>query len=124
MDSKKVIYELSKGIICWYGLKKGSQVMLVANKNIDVLSELLIEQGCLVDILKKETVKKNFNKLYDYIIVIDMIERINEPGSFLSDLKKNIKKDGHILIAVDNRLGARYFCGDRDPYTGRNFDGI
>lgn len=124
MDSKELVKELPKGIICWYDFDKYSDVLLVTNNNIEALVDVLCDKTCNVDILTNINLEINLEKVYDYIVIINMLESINKPDLFLNSLKNNIKENGHILIAVDNRLGARYFCGDRDPYTGRNFDGI
>ena len=42
-------------------------------------------------------IKKNF---YFLILVADVIEHIKKPKNLLKDLKKFLKKDGHILITV------------------------
>lgn len=55
---------------------------------------------------------------YDYIIVRDSWETLNEPVSFFADIRKHLNDTGKILIMANNRLGIRYFCGDKDKYTG------
>ena len=35
-----------------------------------------------------------------------------------------LKADGKLFLVTENRMAVRYFCGDKDPFTGRNFDGI
>ncbi len=124
MNSKTIADELPKGIICWYEFNKDSKVMLVADKNTQALTDVLIEKGCVVDVVKNITTDINSCKEYDYVVIIDMLERMVNPVEALIILKKCVKNHGRMLIAVDNRLGMRYFCGDRDPYTGRNFDGV
>ena len=42
-------------------------------------------------------IKKNF---YDLILLADVIEHVKKPKELLKDLKKFLKKDGHILITV------------------------
>ena len=42
-------------------------------------------------------IKKNF---YDLILLADVIEHVKQPKELLKDLKKFLKKDGHILITV------------------------
>ena len=42
-------------------------------------------------------IKKNF---YDLILLADVIEHVKQPKKLLKDLKKFLKKDGHILITV------------------------
>lgn len=61
---------------------------------------------------------------YDFIISVADLEREKYPDLFLLRCKKLLKPEGHLLLAVNNRFGLKYFCGDRDPYTNRNFDGI
>tara|TARA_B100000787_G_scaffold102767_1_gene76102 strand:+ start:54 stop:767 length:714 start_codon:yes stop_codon:yes gene_type:complete len=42
-------------------------------------------------------IKKNF---YDLILLADVIEHVEQPKKLLKNLKKFLKKDGHILITV------------------------
>ena len=42
-------------------------------------------------------IKKNF---YDLILLADVIEHVKQPKELLKNLKKFLKKDGHILITV------------------------
>ena len=43
---------------------------------------------------------------------------------FLKILKKHVKSDGRIVIAIENRLGMKYFAGCMEDHTSGFFDGI
>ncbi len=68
---------------------------------------------------------------YDYITLIGVLEyagrftKGEKPfHTFLNNIKKFLKPDGAILIAIENRLGLKYFSGAPEDHTGRLFDGI
>lgn len=69
---------------------------------------------------------------FDYIILNGVLEYQGngDPNEhvyadFLLRLQETLlKPDGRFLIAVENRLGLRYFCGEHDSFTGRPFDSI
>lgn len=69
---------------------------------------------------------------FDYIVLNGVLELQGngDPdkkvyAAYLRRLRDELlTPDGHLLIAVENRLGLHYFCGDRDSYTGRPFDSI
>lgn len=103
MYAEEIINEIPKGLTMWYPFESENI------KRINTQADLTMEKE---------------KKKFDYIVISSIIEGLREPGSFLHAVKGKLTSKGRVLIAMNNRLGIRYFCGDRDPYTGRNFDGI
>lgn len=134
MNTKELIRELPKGILKWYPFsKRGRALCVVLNQGEDsVITEVLEEAGLSVDRaalqeLESETVSESMQPLgegYDYIIAICVLEYANNPSDIVRRLYKRLCPSGRMLLGIDNRLAIRCFCGDRDPYTERNFDGI
>ncbi len=68
--------------------------------------------------------QKQYAGAFDYIIAVETLERQSAPKEYLHHWKTLLKPDSTLILGMNNRFGLRYFCGDRDPYTDRNFDGI
>ena len=71
------------------------------------------------------------DKKFDYIILAGGLETsyggsndLAAYARFLKSIRKFLRPDGILLIAVENRLGLKYFCGARTPYDGLPFKGI
>jgi SAM-dependent methyltransferase len=100
--------------------KKRSSINLERNKDRDNL-EIFV--GNLNDI--------KFKEKFDYITLNGVLEYAgsftdtNEPyKDFLLNIKKLLKPDGKLLIAIENRYGLKYFAGAKEDHTGKEFDGI
>lgn len=72
-----------------------------------------------------------FNKEFDHIILTGIMERAcqgskdrNDYASYLKKISRLLKPDGKLLLAVDNRLGLKYFCGAKESHGGKAFEGI
>ena len=62
--------------------------------------------------------------LYDIIVAVDIIEYAHNPAAVLKHIHNLLKPDGRFLLAADNRLGIRYFCGDQDAFSGKIYDSV
>ena len=78
-----------------------------------------------------EDIEKNLEEKYDYITLIGVLEygaayiNSSEPYSdFLKMVKNHLNKNGKIVIAIENKLGLKYFAGCKEDHTGRCFEGI
>ena len=70
-------------------------------------------------------------KKYDYAILNGVFEYAmsftdgEDPYvDFLMQIKQFLKPNGKILIAIENRLGLKYFSGATEDHTGKYYDGL
>ena len=127
-QSQELIREIQKGLLQWYDFKEGSLIFYVGEED-EPLAEMLAEKGTKLiygscQLGRQESWKRQYRKRFDYIVCVEMLEKDDDPLSILEGFRHVIKDDGKLLLGMNNRLGLRYFCGDRDPYTDRCFDGV
>ncbi len=125
-EAEKIIADFGVGIIAWYPFKKDTRLLLVGHNDvrIEYLNGICREVVCAdIGDLTREFLDNN-KYSFDYVLIISVIENAKEPEELLSKCRELIRSGGKLLVATDNRFGLRFFCGDSDPYTGRNNDGI
>lgn len=73
----------------------------------------------------------SFDRVFDYIVINDVFSRakqyMREDDAYSALLKKTLKllkPGGKLLIAVENRLGLRYFTGAPEKNSGAMFLGL
>ena len=132
MQTESLIRELPKGLLKWYDFQKGEQALFVTGgiEEFDVLADALCECDTIVnyvsiaDLDSDREPDKISRKKYQYIVMAGVLERSRNPKKVLCKLYNMLEPCGKLLLGMDNRLGVRYFCGDRDRFTERSFDSI
>ena len=68
---------------------------------------------------------------YDIITLIGVLEYgklyidSDEPyKAFLTQIKQHLKPGGKVVIAIENRLGLKYWAGCKEDHTGRYYDSV
>ena len=125
MASDEIIKDLPKALINWYDFQTGSKVLFISGgrPECEVLFDAMEEN-------RIDTVRADMGKLhtisgkFDYIVAAGIIERSENPEEMLAALKPLLKPLGKLLIGAENRLAIRYFCGDKDSFSGHVLDGI
>ncbi len=77
------------------------------------------------------TVEQHLTEQYDYVTLIGVFEYAkvymgceNPYHVFLDKINPHLKEGGKILIAIENRMGLKYFAGCREDHVGMYFEGI
>lgn len=144
--------ETRRSLFNWYEFKKGSS-LLELNGEYGALTGLFCENcksvmSLVQDSHKGELLKKRHREYsnlrtmvgekvglqeekFDYIVSVGQLEYagngskgIERYSDYLKRLLPLLKKGGTILLAVENRYGLRYFCGEKDPFTEVPFAGL
>ena len=142
--------ELPGMIIKWYEIHGESRVACIVggHGNSGLIAEALEEKGLCVSRLQLEALEANVldgaksdvisdntlddftlwdsaaDGIYDVIVAVDVIEYAQNPIWFFKRIRSLMSPSGKLLLSADNRLGIRYFCGDQDAFSGRNYDGV
>lgn len=147
------ISPVRKNILEWYEFKQDAEVLEVGAGCGAVTGAICERAKAVTDIelsMKRSMINAyrnkrydnlkimvgNFNDIrlehkYDYITLIGVFEYAayytpeeNSFATFLTRLKEVLKKDGKLLIAIENKFGLKYWAGSAEDHTGCYFDGI
>ena len=117
-----VLCRKAKEVECIDLSKKRSLINATRNSEAE---NLTIRLGNFQD------VAKNNDKKYDWITLIGVfeygryyIESDNPYIDFLKMVKAMLSDKGRLVIAIENRLGLKYFAGCTEDHSGQLFDGI
>lgn len=68
---------------------------------------------------------------YDMIVVVGVLEYVGAGSAdlapyreFLDNLASRLKPTGALVLAIENKLGVKYFSGAAEDHTDRYFDGV
>ena len=140
-------------IVDWYDFKQNTKVLEVGS-GCGAITEALIKKDILLDSLeltyKRSLINANRNKksqnlrilvgnledyssnqLYDYVVCVGVLEYAgsfisgpNPYSKFLKILRSHLKPGGKLILAIENRLGLKYWSGAHEDHTALVFDSI
>ncbi len=117
-----VIADKADRTVCIELSKKRSTINAYRHKN---------RKGIEIYVGNFEDVSKGFDEKFDFATLIGVLEygglyiSSSEPcRDFLSAIKKLLKPGGRVVIAIENKIGMKYWAGCSEDHTGRYFDSV
>jgi len=69
--------------------------------------------------------------VYDYVVVVGVLEYVGSGlaedtayEEFLSAARARLRPGGTVIVAIENKLGAKYLAGAPEDHTARQFDSV
>lgn len=147
------LINLRKNILNWYPFQENADILEIGC-GLGAVTDMLCDRGrsvTAVELSKRrataallrcrerenlEIIVGNLNdikfeKKFDYITLIGVLEyqghytESEHPYTdFLSNIRRLLKPNGKLLIAIENKYGLKYWCGASEDHTGVPFDGL
>lgn len=127
---QQTIESFPSGLISWYDFSSAQKILFIGENTSYIGSFLKTKCDILVwanidDFLQEDKFAEKVKGIvFDYIIAIRVLEQSKNPVDTLKTWKSLLSPTGKMLIGAENRLGLKYFCGEKDPFTKRSFDGL
>lgn len=145
--------DMRTGLLGWYELPPGAEVLEIGagfgaltGQLCDMAGHVTAVERSLFrarSLVKRWTRRENldvyvgdftelpFRRRFDLITLIGVLPRLAEGCQdlapyikYLRMLQEHLTPHGHILLAMDNRLGLKFFCGARDAHLEEPFGGL
>ncbi|WP_273037127.1 adenylyltransferase/cytidyltransferase family protein [Schwartzia succinivorans] len=113
--------EIRRSLYAWYDMSACRRMLFVGDGQ-DFAWPRHISAACVSweQLSTGDVAENNF----DLVLADCGFEKLEKAMQAVANLYNYLASDGHLLLAMNNRMGFRYFCGDKDPYTGQVFDSI
>lgn len=140
-------------LLSWYNFKENSSLLeigagcgaltgLFLEKELKVTAVELSERRANIireryrdvkdlEVLDGNINEKDFKGKFDYVTLIGVLEYSGKYGKgenpyleMIKESKKYLKKDGVLIIAIENRFGLKYWRGAPEDHTGIFFDSL
>lgn len=145
--------EMRENLLSWLNIGKDKRVLEIGG-GCGALTGVLAEQAKTVDMVEISPRRAeiaayrnqqhdnitihvgnlndmDFKEKFDYVTLIGVLEyagsfthTANPYSDFVEKCASLLKPDGVLVVAIENRLGMKYFSGALEDHTGRRFDGI
>ena len=103
-----------------YGSSKEKRILVIKGCDEDFDTKVFKD----TELVFTDDIAKSCGEKYDVVISVELPEKKKAPSEYIESCCRLLKENGKMLFPMNNRIGIRYFCGDRDPYTDRVFDGV
>ena len=137
LDKNSKVLELGAGTgaITWYLAENFKKIDAIEGSSVrSMILKERTKRYKNVDVLTADITKVDYPKnFYDIITLIGVLEYIpfysEEPpeksvNNFLKKIYNTLSEKGILIIAIENKLGAKYFSGCKEDHNNVLFSGI
>ena len=118
------LLKFKKNIISWYPIEAKDTVLQVGEDE-EIHKELLKKTSKVVVIEKIDEFEMKAN--FDYVTLIGNFENLETEKEIINliDFAKScLTRDGRILIAMKNKIGMKYWTGEKESENSEIFGNI
>jgi len=133
-NSQDTILEIGAGCGAITGVLCNKLKKVVANELSELRSKIIAERfknNKNLTVIAGNLSNIELKEKFDYVSLIGVLEYAgkythtkNPFTDFLLQAKSYLKKDGTLIIAIENKFGLKYWAGCKEDHTGIYFDSV
>lgn len=116
-----------RALFGWYPIDPDSKTLVITGdacfNDLAFFDDNTVLHMTSADVIEPNFLRRN-KGAFEYIFLVYVVETVSDPIRFLKQMRQILSSKGVLIVACENRLGVKYFCGERDPFSDESFAGI